>query len=152
MPIGMPGANPEDLLYIFRYGMGKDAYEKRAKELRDTLPPEVQALAKGNPNIIDRYAGQRIATESGPMPDPIVGLANRFALGDPFLDKQTNESERTKQAGDIGRAAGSAPAAAAVLPAPTPRPGYGLQGAEISPGKPEGIMEMLKRVLSSRAK
>ena len=32
------------------------------------------------------------------------------------------------------------------------RPSYGLEGASISPGKPESIMEMLKRILSSRGR
>jgi len=95
----------DDLMYTLRYGLGKEAYKRKAAGL--VTPPEVAALAQGNPNVIDRYQGQRIAAEDSYWPEMMIGAANEHALGDPYLDKPTRESERTKAAGDIGRKAGS---------------------------------------------
>lgn len=140
--------NLEDLPYLLRYSKNKAGYDQRAKELLSNPPKELSDLARGNPNILDRYAGQRIAAESSMFPNFVIQLANQYALGDPFLDKPNNESQRTKLAGDLGRTQGSAPAPTAVLPAPAPSPGYGLTGAKIESAQPDGLLDMIKKLIA----
>jgi hypothetical protein len=38
--------------------------------------------------------------------------------------------------------------AAMVPPAPTPSPGYGLQGAKIESAQPNGIMDMIRKLIA----
>lgn len=84
-----------------RYGLSPEEYQERESNIRRAgFPRPLQELAKGNPNIEDRFIGQMIATEQG-RPELATSFFNKIAFGDPFL--QGDESERTKAAGDLGR-------------------------------------------------
>ncbi len=111
-PTTHPTAWTDAISYPLRYGVSPEEYARKEAEIRQAgLPSQLQALAASrtagggqgeeNPNIIDRYMGQRIAAENSFWPEAVIKGANTFAFGDPFLD--AGEAERTKAAGELGR-------------------------------------------------